>query len=228
MWTTSEGGPRSSFLRVCPGRTAVFVVILTYFRSTRFTPNIQETVNNKIRDFLLITVDSVKSCEESEILPYLPANRLACQFHRSQRKTRETWVRQGARSQQSRQCIFPFGACVVPWGQRVGLRDSAHGVTAAEEPQLGKGESSQPLHQTHLPNLSLKGSDHRYYPGQQTNRLLPRRTHKLSVQGFGYRNNLENIVQSEKQHAHLTGLHCHRKTSEVGAQWWPPCWLLID
>lgn len=56
-----------------------------------FTPNTQQIVkNNKIRDFLQIIVDNAENCEELEILPYLLANKLACHFHGSWQKTRNT------------------------------------------------------------------------------------------------------------------------------------------
>lgn len=41
----------------------------------------------------IFNVTIVKICEESETLPYLQTNMLACQFHGCWQKIRNTWVR---------------------------------------------------------------------------------------------------------------------------------------
>lgn len=70
---------------------AVFDFIFNLSKGLQcFTPKYGRNSNNKIRDFLLITV---KNCEELQILSYVPANKSACQFHGSWQKTRVIWIK---------------------------------------------------------------------------------------------------------------------------------------
>lgn len=146
-----------------------------------FAPSMQGTVNNnKIRDFLLITVDNLKNCEESQILPYLPANRLTCHSFVEAGRRQEipgSETKDFIAHRTTSNMTFIFRSLLSPMGvQRGGLRCILQTVNLQHSSGtsiLGNPNLLLRRLQANLPKLCLKRRDYLNYTVQQTDCPLP-------------------------------------------------------